>query len=137
MNPAITQANLRRNLCAPPGTWSTSSIRPPASYTTALKRQQMVTYRDTVPDPHTTCMTHSNNVKCYEEDHLISLELGGAPKDPRNLWPEPYKPPPGAKEKDTVENFLRREVCAGRLTLEEAQRRIATDWYAVYQQIAH
>ena len=26
----------------------------------------------------------------YQEDHLISLELGGNPTDPRNLWPEPY-----------------------------------------------
>ena len=25
----------------------------------------------------------------YEEDHLIPLELGGAPRDPNNLWPEP------------------------------------------------
>jgi len=23
----------------------------------------------------------------YEEDHLISLELGGNPRDPKNLWP--------------------------------------------------
>jgi hypothetical protein len=27
---------------------------------------------------------------CYEEDHLISLEDGGDPTDPRNLFPEPY-----------------------------------------------
>ena len=26
----------------------------------------------------------------FQEDHLISLELGGDPVDPRNLWPEPY-----------------------------------------------
>ena len=26
-----------------------------------------------------------------EEDHLISLEVGGNPFDARNLWPEPYK----------------------------------------------
>ena len=25
----------------------------------------------------------------YQEDHFISLELGGAPRDARNLWPEP------------------------------------------------
>jgi hypothetical protein len=28
------------------------------------------------------------NPKDYEEDHLISLELGGAPRDPKNLWPQ-------------------------------------------------
>jgi hypothetical protein len=26
----------------------------------------------------------------YEEDHFIPLELGGAPKNPKNLWPEPH-----------------------------------------------
>jgi hypothetical protein len=51
--------------------------------------------------------------KDYEEDHLISLELGGHPTSEKNLWPEAYKPKPGAREKDRVENFLHDEVCAG------------------------
>src|SRR5216683_2609243 len=29
----------------------------------------------------------------YEEDHLVSLELGGHPRDPRNLWPERWGTP--------------------------------------------
>jgi len=29
----------------------------------------------------------------YEEDHFISLEVGGHPKDPKNLWPEMYELP--------------------------------------------
>ena len=56
----------------------------------------------------------------FQEDHLISLELGGAPSDPRNLWPQPR---PWADRVDQTENDLRAAVCAGRLTLEEAQRR--------------
>jgi hypothetical protein len=36
------------------------------------------------------CVVHSDNMACYEENHLISLEDGGDPMDPRNLWPEPY-----------------------------------------------
>jgi hypothetical protein len=71
----------------------------------------------------------------YEEDHFISLELGGNATDPRNLWPEPYYPSPGAREKDVVENYLRKQVCAGAMALEEAQRAITTDWYRVYLQI--
>ena len=39
----------------------------------------------------------------YQEDHLISLELGGHPTDPRNLWPEPH---PHATEVDRIENEL-------------------------------
>jgi hypothetical protein len=45
---------------------------------------------------------------------LISLELGGAPSDPRNLFPEPHAPEPGARQKDTVENRLNDEVCSAR-----------------------
>lgn len=56
----------------------TKQIRPPASYTDALKRAQMRAYGD-IGSP----------VR-FEEDHLIPLALGGAPRDPRNLWPEPH-----------------------------------------------
>jgi hypothetical protein len=66
-----------------------------------------------------------------EIDHLISLELGGS-NDPKNLWPQPYAPKPGAKEKDTVENFLHRQVCLKAITLDAAQKAIATDWYSLY-----
>jgi hypothetical protein len=56
----------------------------------------------------------------YEEDHLISLELGGAPRDPRNLWPEPR---PRADEVDRIENELNAKVCSGGLSLADAQRK--------------
>lgn len=67
----------------------------------------------------------------FEIDHLISLELGGA-DDVMNLWPQPYYQHPGAHEKDAVENYLHREVCAGRMSLTDAQKQIANDWYTVY-----
>jgi hypothetical protein len=70
----------------------------------------------------------------YEIDHLISLELGGS-NDIENLWPQPYAPKPGAREKDKVENWLHRRVCSGQITLAAAQDAIAQDWYAVYLEI--
>jgi|ERR1022692_1319469 hypothetical protein len=117
-NPDITQANIGETICNP--NWSTESIRPPASYTTKLKKAQMQQWG--LP----------GNVSDYEEDHLVSLELGGDPRNPKNLWPESYKLKPGAKEKDVVEKYLHKQVCAGTMTLAEAQRAIATDWYRVY-----
>ena len=66
---------------------------------------------------------------------MIPLELGGNPKDPRNLWPEPYDPSipdGGARYKDKVENYLHIQVCAGNLTLDQAQQEIVNDWYRVY-----
>src|SRR5437773_1158694 len=68
----------------------------------------------------------------YEEDHLIPLELGGAPADPRNLWPEPYASKHGARVKDRLENALHRAVCAGQIGLRAAQRAIARNWWAAY-----
>ena len=62
----------------------------------------------------------SHHGGAYEVDHLISLELGGHPTDPRNLWPEPY---PRASEVDQIENQLNAEVCSGQLALAEAQQR--------------
>jgi hypothetical protein len=57
--------------------------------------------------------------------HLVSLELGGGPDDPRNLWPEPH---PSPNPKDKIENNLHRAVCSHRITLATAQTAIASDW---------
>jgi hypothetical protein len=67
----------------------------------------------------------------YEVDHLISLELGGS-NDIANLWPEAANPTPGFHQKDAFENQLHAEVCAGTISLDEAQREIATDWLHFY-----
>src|ERR1019366_8362885 len=100
-NPQVTQQNIRDNICN--RQWSTRQIRPPAGYTSKLKRKQLREYGDTVHQTRaelinpstgkvdtTRCVAHSDNMACYEEDHLISLENGGSPTDPRNLFPEPY-----------------------------------------------
>ena len=70
----------------------------------------------------------------YEEDHLIPLELGGAPADRRNLWPEPRYPADGwtAERKDQLESTLRRAVCDRTVALVAAQIMIAKDWVAAY-----
>jgi hypothetical protein len=122
VNPDINQDDIDQTICNPQ--WSTRSVRPPAHYTDGLKFEQMQEYADSDTDP-----------RDYEEDHLIPLELGGNPTDPQNLWPEPFDtsiPDGGARSKDRVENYLHREVCAGDLTLEEAQREIVSDWNKVY-----
>ena len=61
-----------------------------------------------------------------EIDHLVSLELGGS-NSISNLWPQDGPIP---NPKDAVENRLHAAVCAGRMTLSEAQHKIATDWRA-------
>lgn len=164
-NPEITQENIKDNICN--RHWSTKLVRPPSGYTSRLKRKQLREYGDTVHqtraeliDPNTgrvdrtRCVAHSDNMACNEEDHLISLENGGDPKDPRNLWPEPYNTRVagtimGARQKDVVEGFIHDEVCydvpgsrrnsyipaTTSITLKRGQEILAGDWYACYQAI--
>ncbi len=67
----------------------------------------------------------------WELDHLISRELGGA-DDLKNLWPQPIKQ---ARLKDRLENALHKEVCGGKLSLKEAQKNIASNWYVLYKKM--
>ena len=122
VNPDVTPENLDQTICT---NGFTKGIRPPDAYTSALKSQQLAD--ESLPgDPSD-----------YEEDHLISLELGGAPRDPKNLWPEPWEkrgsklanPGTGAESKDKVENETNHLVCSGALSLSDAQARIASDWH--------
>ena len=103
LNAAVTPATIRTTICK--RGW-TRTIRPPVDYTNTLKRKQMRVYHEHGPP------------SAYQEDHLISLELGGDPTDPRNLWPEPY---PRASAVDQIENELNARVCSGGLTLAAAQ----------------
>jgi hypothetical protein len=70
----------------------------------------------------------------FEVDHLIPLELGGD-NTIANLWPEPAEPRPGFHEKDRVENYLHAKVCTGEMFIEDAQRRIASDWLSVLAEL--
>ena len=128
LNPAVTQATIGSTICV--SGW-TATIRPPESSTDGLKVKQIAQYAyiDT-------------STADYEEDHLISLELGGAPADARNLWPEPYTDslpdgrPTGARTKDTFETKLKTEVCAGTITLAQGQADIGDHWVHAYYGIA-
>ena len=121
MDPRVTQANINSTICRH---GYTATVRPSSSYTTRLKREQLATTYSNFADKRTGS---------YEEDHLISLELGGSPSDPRNLWPEPYAGATGARIKDRLENRLHAMVCARSLSLAEAQYAIATNWWDAYQ----
>ncbi|GHI41080.1 hypothetical protein [Streptomyces violascens] len=115
-NPDVTQDTIDSTICV--SGW-TKTVRPPTSYTNPLKVQQISEYGYS-----------DTSTADYEEDHLIPLELGGAPRDPQNLWPEPRYTTGGetAGDKDTIENKLKVSVCNGQVTLDDARQAIATDW---------
>lgn len=90
--------------------------------TTAIKKQVFAEY----------AMNNKKSPCPCEIDHFISLELGGS-NDIKNLWPEPYQDPMGARIKDKVEDYLHRQVCQGNMTLLEAQKVITTNWKTAYE----
>jgi hypothetical protein len=112
LNPDVTQATIGRTICV--RGW-TRTIRPPSTYTSDLKLRQMGEYGSAQPP------------SSYQEDHLVSLELGGHPTDPRNLWPEPR---PRAEQVDTLENELNDGICSGSISLAEGQERIRREKFA-------
>lgn len=109
-DPRVTQSDIKQTICV---SGYTKTVRPSSSITSEQKKVSMQQYGFT------------DSPSNYEYDHLISLELGGAPDDTKNLWPEPGASP---NPKDKVENKLHSLVCSGAMQLAEAQNRIATNW---------
>jgi len=113
-NPAVTQETVETTICVPG--W-TRGARPSSSYTRRVKialTRELAIPQEMLGD--------------FELDHRIPLGLGGAPYEPSNLELQPWDE---AFEKDRKEACLARAVCAGRLALDEARRRIWTDWRSV------
>jgi hypothetical protein len=108
---AITSATTEQ-VCKP---GYATSVRPSSSVAAALKTDRMSVYGIAVADR-----------SAYQLDHVVSLELGGAPTSLRNLWPEPIEV---ARQKDKVENALHTAVCSGQLPLWKAQACEAFNWH--------
>ena len=118
-NPDVTQETIQTTICV---SGYSAKIRPPVSYTDKLKVQQIQQYGYS-----------DTNKANYEEDHLIPLGVGGHPRDPKNLWPEPrHSEPYNASVKDTLENTLHNLVCSGQVPLDTARQAFARDWVAAY-----
>jgi hypothetical protein len=117
ISPAVTQGDIQGTICS---YGYTRTVRPPESITEREKEASLASYG------------HAGSLHDYEYDHLVPLELGGATNDPRNLWPEPGRAP---NPKDELEGRLRELVCNGRVRLAAAQRAIARDWVALYDQL--
>jgi hypothetical protein len=107
---AVTQADIGSTICVPGYSRSVRNV--PQSEKDQVYAEYGITY-------------HAPGE--YEIDHLISLELGGS-NEIHNLWPEPYAGADNAHTKDGMENRLHADVCAGQLTLAQAQDEITRWW---------
>jgi hypothetical protein len=109
LNPAVTAATISTTICV---SGYTTMIRPPISFTEPLKIHQIATYGYA-----------DHRVGDYEEDHVIALEIGGAPAAAVNLFPESHI---FSYTDDTLESSLHSQVCDGLLSLAAAQRQLFT-----------
>lgn len=111
INPVVSQETINRTICV--HGW-TKTVRPPGSYTGAVKRRMMAEI-GVPPDgePDVTL------------DHRIPLALGGSPDLPQNLM---LQPDDESKDKDRVEVCLSRMVCAGKVQLNDARAAIWENW---------
>ena len=117
IDPAVTQDNIDSTICIP---GYTKTVRPPVSITEPQKLESMKAYGFT------------DSPGNYEFDHLIPLELGGAPDDAKNLWPQPHS---SSFTKDGLENYLHGQVCSGNMDLKSAQHEIATNWFNYWMRV--
>jgi hypothetical protein len=113
VNPDVTQRTINQTICR--SGW-TKSVRPASYLTSRMKAESARSYGV------------ARDVR-GEYDHLVPLELGGAPDDPRNLW---FEPGPTPNPKDAVENKMNDAVCAGLVPLGTAQRVIAANWVTAF-----
>lgn len=126
LNPAVTQATISGTICT---SGYTGAVRPAATDSERMKEQAGLAYGVT------------DTLSEYQGDHLVPLELGGAANDLANFWDEPNRQVltdgtvVTSDQKDALENTLKARVCAGQMTLLDAQRQIATDWYAAWKSV--
>jgi hypothetical protein len=72
-----------------------------------------------------------------EIDHIVPLRLGGS-NNVANLFPQEYafaNHSPGYVIKNRLDARLHTLVCAGRIGLRTAQRRIAANWEKLYREM--
>lgn len=103
-NPLVKQSNINKTICIPG--WSDTQ-RPAGSVTEKIK------------------IRLENQIGFHGEaelDHAIPISLGGwGGGDGMGLWIEPQ---PRARVVDQIEIQLHRDVCAGKITLSQAQKQI-------------
>ena len=107
INPAVTQATISETICH--RGWS-ASVRPSWSYTSRVKHRLCVAQGMTRCSPGLIL------------DHVVPIEVGGSPRDVSNFQLQTRAE---SLSKDALENRARRDVCARRATLVEAQARFA------------
>ena len=116
------------NACSPGAVLTTStSIICKVGYTKTVRDVPLSERKKVFAGYGIPYSLHSN----YEVDHIVSFELGGS-NDIANLFPESYLITNGARIKDKLENYLHAQVCSGKLSIDQAQFAISSNWLEYY-----
>lgn len=108
LNPDVRQDSIHLTICQ---LGYAASVRPSTLYTNGVKLKLL---RDRgLP---------ASRAPEFELDHMVALALGGHPRNLVNLQLQPWEGEDGAKKKDQFKRKLQTKVCAGELSLAEAQR---------------
>lgn len=116
MNPNVTPATTAKTTCV--HGW-TATVRPPTSFTDKLRNGDTPAGSKPLDG---------------ELDHLVSIEDGGAPADPKNLWWMAYHDRYGARVKDVLETRVAHLACQGKITLDQARAALSPNWLIGYVQ---
>ena len=95
-NPAVNLTNIHDTICV--AGW-TKTVRPSAQALRPIKQRLMAAVGATNP-------------QLYELDHIVPLELGGAPLDEANFQLQAYAGECSARDKHKLEHEVSRLVCA-------------------------
>lgn len=124
--PGVAIAMTIKRLC------TTAWGRDQRHVTAAEKRRVFANYGLTGNDDDSQGCELDRHGRRYEIDHLIPRSLGGADVVP-NLWPQCYSGPWHALLKDRLEVRVSKELCAGRLTKQQAHKLFTGDWRKAYR----
>lgn len=121
LNRDVTQDTVRETICTP---GYTKTVRPSTNFTNGIKKKLM----------REASLDFDTKKGDFELDHIVSLSIGGHPRNLKNFALQRWEGVDGAKKKDRLEVKLQCLVCSGAVPLASAQDAMWTDWQAAYKE---
>ncbi|WP_124800677.1 hypothetical protein [Paraburkholderia phosphatilytica] len=119
----VTQHSVARTICRP---GYVDEVSPPLD--------RMIAHRDALLQRHGIDPDDRDD---YALDRRVPVLLGGSPEAPANLDLLPWAGHDGERRKDLLAVKLKRCVCAGKISLRDAQGIISGNWPAHYLDVTH
>lgn len=107
-------------------------IRLPPPVDTAPRYQDPAAATRAGPDRPTSLTAAwgrtDQKLRGYEEDNCVRLQVGSAPSDGMNLWPEPYHATWNTNIKGKLKRFASKQTCSGKWTIARRHAIFTGSW---------